>query len=116
MLSRPGRTGWIPSPLALRKLLYLGLLLALALVTGADGQEKAKGKPKTEVYTDPAKAGPDFAVQGEYLGEVGKSKLGAEVIARGDRKFEINFLPGGLRGEGGDYAKRVAGTAFGKAT
>ena len=105
MLSRPGLTGWNPFRFPVRTLLFPALALLLALAPGADGQRKA------EVATDPAKAGPDFAVQGEYLGTAGNHKLGAEVIARGGGKFAVNFLPGGLRGAGGDYAKRIAGTA-----
>jgi hypothetical protein len=91
------------------------LLFALTLVPGADGGDKGKPKRKAEVATDPAKAGPDYAIQGEYVAEARGSKLlGAEVIAEGDGKFKVNLLPGGLRGEGGDYAKRVQATAEAK--
>ena len=46
MLSRPGRTGWIPTS---RALLILLPALLLALAPGADGGDKGKGtRPDTE--------------------------------------------------------------------
>jgi hypothetical protein len=107
MPSRAGQPARTQPLLALRKWLFpaLAVTFSLFLASGAEGQ----GKGKNEVATDPAKAGPDYAVQGEYLGSAGEDKLGVEVVALGGSQFQVNFLPGGLRGEGGDYGKRVEG-------
>ena len=48
-------------------------------------------------FTDPAKAGPDFRVQGEYVGRIGnKITIAAQVIALGGDKFDGILYSGGV--------------------
>jgi len=56
---------------------------------------------KRVAFTDPEKAGPDFQVQGEYVGTVGGVlPVGVQVIALGKHEFEGVFFSGGLPGAG----------------
>jgi hypothetical protein len=81
-------------------------LSCVLLLAGAVSYVPAEDKKPERVFTDPAKAGRDFALQGEYEGEItlnrGKSKLCAQIIAEGDGKFAIHLLHGGLPGDGWD--------------
>lgn len=86
--------------------------LSLALLFAAFAAVSAEDKKKpAEVYTDPAKAGPDFAIQGEYIAEHGGMKIGVQVIALGGGQFMIKGYRGGLPGDGwvgpGDDGKGV---------
>jgi len=81
-----------------------GLFMSVALslvVVNLSAQER-----KTS-FLDSKSAGPDFALQGEYVGTVGDQKYGAQVIAKGDGKFDALLLPGGLPGDGWDEKTRV---------
>lgn len=96
-----------------RTLLLPGLaagLLTLAVMTQAQGPKKER-----VAVADPQEAAkdPDFAVQGEYVGEVPSAggKLGVQVVARGQGKFLVKAYAGGLPGEGWDGRAPVAGTA-----
>lgn len=84
------------------------LTLACAAVASAADSKGA--------FTDPKEAGPDFQVQGEYEGEIKADsetiKVGAQVIALGDGKFEAVAYHGGLPGNGwkrGDKTHKVKG-------
>jgi hypothetical protein len=84
----------------------LASIFALAVVFFAQTVSFAADDGKNKgAITDAAKAGPDFKVQGEYVGEVdapeGKRKLGFQVIAQGDGKFHSYDFLGGLPGDGG---------------
>src|SRR6516225_8212998 len=91
---------------SLRAVLVASLCLAVASSHAAD-EKKDPPKP-ADVFTNPADAGPDFKIQGEYEGEVkGKGKFGAQVFALGDGKFDVYFLAGGLPGAGWDARSRT---------
>ncbi|HVW36982.1 MAG TPA: DUF1080 domain-containing protein, partial [Pirellulales bacterium] len=79
--------------------LSFSAILALAVFAAA-----SQAADKLPAYTDPAAAGPDFNVQGEYFGELetrdGKLKHGVQIIALGEGKFRAVAYRGGLPGDG----------------
>jgi 3-keto-disaccharide hydrolase len=67
-------------------------------------------------FTDPAEAGPDFQLQGEYAGWAyspgrGSQYVGLQIVALGDGKFDAVDYRGGLPGNGWDRVtkKKLSG-------
>jgi hypothetical protein len=95
---------------------------SLMLILAAMMACPASAAHQEVVDPEVAKADPDFAVQGEYLGEGvlpdgTEGKVGAQVIARGGGEFEVCLLAGGLPGEGwkkGDPQFRTQGRREGE--
>ncbi len=80
------------------------LSLAITIVLAASWAQ-AKG-PK---ISEPSKVDKDYAIQGEYSGmfeaDGDKTKLGVQVIAQGQGKFQAVIYEGGLPGDGWDQKK-----------
>lgn len=99
----------------MRSLTILSLVccfgFVLILSTGCNAQEK---KPIHAVL-DAKSADSDYPFQGEYSGEISldgvKTKLGVQIVARGNGKFAGVGYFGGLPGDGwyGDEPKRSEG-------
>ena len=97
------------------------LVIFGAIVTTVAFDHVSMGQSDSATYTDPVNAGPDFPLQGEYLGVIqadGGRNWGAHVIALGKDEFRLVGYPGGLPGDGyrrsdeikSANGKRVAGT------
>lgn len=82
----------------------IGLALVLACGTA---EMKAE-----DTFLDEKTAGPDFKVQGEYVGTITspdgeKNQLAAQVIALGAGNFRAVFYGGGLPGDGWDRETKI---------
>jgi hypothetical protein len=90
------------------------ILTALLFASVIHAQQPAAPKPKPKAFTDPAQTDEDFAIQGEYVGEIDGKSYGVQIWAQGDGKFEAVSHLGGLPGAGWDGDRstitRVIGT------
>jgi 3-keto-disaccharide hydrolase len=95
----------------MRLILLSAVIFLLAAAVGM-AQDKPKEKPKSPpriAVDDLAKLkdDKDFAIQGDFRGNAGTSKadnqkVGAQVVALGEGKFDVKMYRGGLPGDGWD--------------
>jgi hypothetical protein len=89
----------------------IALALILSLSTFAADPPKppsteAPKPPPPKAYTTEAEAGPDFAMQGEWVGEAGDDKWGIQILALGKQEFRAVVHKGGLPGDGWDGGRK----------
>lgn len=85
---------------SIHQFVHTALLMAMPIAIHA--------ADKSDTFINAADAGPDFKIQGEYEGRIGKeTKLGAHVIALGDGKFDAVLYAKGLPGAGWDGKKEA---------
>ena len=80
----------------MKRIVFLTSIALMAWPTMASA-----APPEGKIYTNPKNAGPDYAVQGEYVGETAEGqRWGAQVIALGGGDFHLVGFKGGLPGDG----------------
>lgn len=103
---------WIPAVSFAAQAVVIGACLCGLPVRAADDSDGP-------TYTDPKKAGADYAIQGEFKGVIKADEehtWGAQCIALGKGKFRLVGYPGGLPGDGylaGDETKTAEGSLSG---
>lgn len=97
----------------MRSLVRPAVLLGLSLCASFSMliANAADSKGIVAITVEDAKKDSDFAIQGEYVGELGdqdgKEKWGLQIIALGEGKFHAVAFRGGLPGEGWDKSDKV---------
>jgi hypothetical protein len=87
-------------------------LIGPLVTSAAVAQDKKPENKQNSAVTDAAKGGEDFAIQGEYSGELErrgkKRKFGLQIIALGDGAFNAVGYFDGLPGDGWDQTNKVS--------
>ena len=87
----------------MKRFFYQMVLAGCVLLGGFSGILAMAEDPADVTFLDPAKAGADFEIQGEYSGVLAGdngTKWGAQIIALGGGKFRAVGYQGGLPGDG----------------